>query len=126
MSQDNSRARTSHAHAVEPLKDGKLAEASTTVQQQLAKAAEFRQAQPTRAQETERTGSMMVRQAGPKQNLPPPPSVRHEVDRLAHLSALSRDFARAKELNDRAKALHTRHKEAELKQEREAGYEMGR
>lgn len=121
MSQDTSGARTSHAHSVAPETQGKLAEASNTVEQQFAKATEQRQ--PQQAHAAERSGSAMVREAGPKLNLTPPPSMRREVDRLAFQSAFARDFARAKELNDHAKVLHERHKEAELKQERETTYE---
>lgn len=121
MSQDTSGARTSHAHSVAPSTQGKLAEASNTVEQQFAKATALRQAQQTQA--AERTGSEMVREAGPKLNLTPPPSMRREADRLAFQSALARDFSRAKELNDQAKALHDRHKQAELQQERESAYE---
>ena len=79
MSQDKPEARTSHAHSVEPLKEGKLAEASKTVQQQFAKAAELRQAQQKQA------GSEMVRQAGPRLNLAPNQAVREGADREACL-----------------------------------------
>jgi hypothetical protein len=123
MSQDTSGAHISHAHSVDSQKAGKLAEASNTVEHQFAKATELRQPQPIRTQETERTGSEMVREAGPKHNLTPPPSMRRDVDRLAFQSALNRDFAQAKARNDRAKVLHERHKQAELQQERESAYE---
>lgn len=124
MSQDTSGARISHAHSVDPLKDGKLAEASKTLEEQFAKATELRQAQHTKEQGSERTGSEMVRETGPKLNLTPPQATRHEVDRQAHESALAKDFARAKEMNEQIKARHARENQSELKHERD--YDYGR
>ena len=113
MSQDKPEARTSHAHSVEPLKEGKLAEASKTVQQQFAKAAELRQAQQKQA------GSEMVRQAGPRLNLAPNQAVLEGADREAHRSSMAKDTARARQINTQANTRQDQQKQAELKNERD-------
>ena len=122
MSQDTSGTPASHAHSVAPVTAGKLAEASNTVQQQFAKAAELRQEQQIQPQNAERTGSDMVREAGPKLNLNPPQPMRQEVDRQAHQAALARDTARAQHINAQAKARQGQQKQAELKSERHQDY----
>lgn len=119
MSQDKPEARTSHAHSVEPLKEGKLAEASTTVQQQFAKAAALRQDQQKQAHGAEKTGSEMVRQAGPRLNLAPHQAVREGADRQAHQASMAKDTARAQQINAQIKARHNQQKQAELKNERD-------
>jgi hypothetical protein len=122
MSQDTSGARISHAHSVDSQKEGKLGEASKTLNQQFAKAAELRQEQQKQAQGPEWTGSEMVQQAGPKHNLTPPQAMREGPDRQAHQAALARDTARAQQINAQAKARQDHQKQAELKSERHQDY----